>query len=303
ANISNKWGRGGGVSTQCSGLRPYTGLANRRLQPLAHLSGAADMPHHQSLGKQGGSEARENRFDCNKTRSRHHAKRLRPDPHPAPIALVTMPAAEAHVGNADTLRQLGASEGSRGLRARPCAQPVSARRLLQSRGPAAGARPQRGAIASYDQATALEPNFAEVWLNRGRALRALGRSGPKSNLSAVITQHLLAAGPEAARGLRPGDRAQFRTGRAVRCCVPVSIMGGNFDKARASVERAPALEPERAEANALRDAIAAEHRSRQAAPPGQRIGAPARARRINWRASSRARRVARRRFRRASSRP
>ena len=32
-------------------VSPYNGLANRRLQPLGHLSGAAGMPEHHTLDK------------------------------------------------------------------------------------------------------------------------------------------------------------------------------------------------------------------------------------------------------------
>ncbi len=40
------WGDGGdgGIRTLDRALQPYNGLANRRLQPLGHVSGEADMP-------------------------------------------------------------------------------------------------------------------------------------------------------------------------------------------------------------------------------------------------------------------
>jgi hypothetical protein len=34
----------GGIRTLDRALQPYNGLANRRLQPLGHISGKADMP-------------------------------------------------------------------------------------------------------------------------------------------------------------------------------------------------------------------------------------------------------------------
>ena len=38
-------GGDGGIRTLDRALQPYNGLANRRLQPLGHVSGEADMPH------------------------------------------------------------------------------------------------------------------------------------------------------------------------------------------------------------------------------------------------------------------
>jgi hypothetical protein len=37
-------GGDGGIRTLDRALQPYNGLANRRLQPLGHVSGMADMP-------------------------------------------------------------------------------------------------------------------------------------------------------------------------------------------------------------------------------------------------------------------
>jgi hypothetical protein len=37
-------GGDGGIRTLDRALQPYNGLANRRLQPLGHVSGQADMP-------------------------------------------------------------------------------------------------------------------------------------------------------------------------------------------------------------------------------------------------------------------
>ena len=37
-------GGDGGIRTLDRALQPYNGLANRRLQPLGHVSGRADMP-------------------------------------------------------------------------------------------------------------------------------------------------------------------------------------------------------------------------------------------------------------------
>ena len=37
-------GGDGGIRTLDRALQPYNGLANRRLQPLGHISGKADMP-------------------------------------------------------------------------------------------------------------------------------------------------------------------------------------------------------------------------------------------------------------------
>jgi hypothetical protein len=39
-----KLGGDGGIRTLDRALQPYNGLANRRLQPLGHISGTADMP-------------------------------------------------------------------------------------------------------------------------------------------------------------------------------------------------------------------------------------------------------------------
>ena len=39
-----KGGGDGGIRTLDRALQPYNGLANRRLQPLGHISGKADMP-------------------------------------------------------------------------------------------------------------------------------------------------------------------------------------------------------------------------------------------------------------------
>jgi hypothetical protein len=40
-----QWDGGdGGIRTLDRALQPYNGLANRRLQPLGHISGKADMP-------------------------------------------------------------------------------------------------------------------------------------------------------------------------------------------------------------------------------------------------------------------
>jgi hypothetical protein len=41
---SRKDGGDGGIRTLDRALQPYNGLANRRLQPLGHISGKADMP-------------------------------------------------------------------------------------------------------------------------------------------------------------------------------------------------------------------------------------------------------------------
>jgi hypothetical protein len=38
------FGGDGGIRTLDRALQPYNGLANRRLQPLGHISGQADMP-------------------------------------------------------------------------------------------------------------------------------------------------------------------------------------------------------------------------------------------------------------------
>ena len=38
------FGGAGGIRTLDRALQPYNGLANRRLQPLGHSSGKADMP-------------------------------------------------------------------------------------------------------------------------------------------------------------------------------------------------------------------------------------------------------------------
>ena len=44
-------GGAGGIRTLDTALRPYNGLANRRLQPLGHSSVPAGMPHHRGTGK------------------------------------------------------------------------------------------------------------------------------------------------------------------------------------------------------------------------------------------------------------
>src|SRR5262249_42077909 len=44
-------GGAGGIRTLDTALRPYNGLANRRLQPLGHSSVAADMPDDLGLRK------------------------------------------------------------------------------------------------------------------------------------------------------------------------------------------------------------------------------------------------------------
>src|SRR5450631_2501785 len=42
--IMRRDGGAGGIRTLDRALQPYNGLANRRLQPLGHSSGKADMP-------------------------------------------------------------------------------------------------------------------------------------------------------------------------------------------------------------------------------------------------------------------
>jgi hypothetical protein len=42
--VRAKGGGDGGIRTLDRALQPYNGLANRRLQPLGHISGKADMP-------------------------------------------------------------------------------------------------------------------------------------------------------------------------------------------------------------------------------------------------------------------
>ena len=42
--IAGKDGGDGGIRTLDRALQPYNGLANRRLQPLGHVSNMADMP-------------------------------------------------------------------------------------------------------------------------------------------------------------------------------------------------------------------------------------------------------------------
>src|SRR4051794_39712145 len=41
----------GGIRTLDRALQPYNGLANRRLQPLGHISGKADMPDTEASRK------------------------------------------------------------------------------------------------------------------------------------------------------------------------------------------------------------------------------------------------------------
>jgi hypothetical protein len=45
-------GGDGGIRTLDRALQPYNGLANRRLQPLGHVSGSADMPDASGSRKQ-----------------------------------------------------------------------------------------------------------------------------------------------------------------------------------------------------------------------------------------------------------
>jgi hypothetical protein len=45
-------GGDGGIRTLDRALQPYNGLANRRLQPLGHVSGSADMPDASASRKQ-----------------------------------------------------------------------------------------------------------------------------------------------------------------------------------------------------------------------------------------------------------
>src|ERR1700694_2788509 len=45
-------GGDGGIRTLDRALQPYNGLANRRLQPLGHISGKADMPDAGASRKQ-----------------------------------------------------------------------------------------------------------------------------------------------------------------------------------------------------------------------------------------------------------
>jgi hypothetical protein len=42
--LMDLYGGAGGIRTLDRALQPYNGLANRRLQPLGHSSGKADMP-------------------------------------------------------------------------------------------------------------------------------------------------------------------------------------------------------------------------------------------------------------------
>ena len=44
-------GGAGGIRTLDRALQPYNGLANRRLQPLGHSSGKADMPDAEASCK------------------------------------------------------------------------------------------------------------------------------------------------------------------------------------------------------------------------------------------------------------
>ena len=44
-------GGDGGIRTLDRALQPYNGLANRRLQPLGHISDRADMPHTSASRK------------------------------------------------------------------------------------------------------------------------------------------------------------------------------------------------------------------------------------------------------------
>jgi hypothetical protein len=44
AELAERTGGDGGIRTLDRALQPYNGLANRRLQPLGHISGRADMP-------------------------------------------------------------------------------------------------------------------------------------------------------------------------------------------------------------------------------------------------------------------
>ena len=48
-----KSGGEGGIRTPDRGVSPYNGLANRRLQPLGHLSGKADSHYCNSEGAEG----------------------------------------------------------------------------------------------------------------------------------------------------------------------------------------------------------------------------------------------------------
>jgi hypothetical protein len=47
----DKNGGDGGIRTLDRALQPYNGLANRRLQPLGHISGRADMPDAEASRK------------------------------------------------------------------------------------------------------------------------------------------------------------------------------------------------------------------------------------------------------------
>ena len=49
--VRAKGGGDGGIRTLDRALQPYNGLANRRLQPLGHISGKADMPDAEASRK------------------------------------------------------------------------------------------------------------------------------------------------------------------------------------------------------------------------------------------------------------
>ena len=51
-------GGDGGIRTLDRALQPYNGLANRRLQPLGHISGKADMPDAEASRKRQISDQR-----------------------------------------------------------------------------------------------------------------------------------------------------------------------------------------------------------------------------------------------------
>jgi hypothetical protein len=66
-------GGAGGIRTLDRALQPYNGLANRRLQPLGHSSGKADMPDAgASRKRQMPAVARLRRFLKLKPECRHH---------------------------------------------------------------------------------------------------------------------------------------------------------------------------------------------------------------------------------------
>lgn len=152
-------------------------------------------------------------------------------------ALVDMNRRDAAAGNVKPSTAAGSPDGGEGKATRrlpPSTEPATAKAYLQRANALQKQKRYEEAVADYDQAIALKPDYAEAWCNRGRALEKLGR------FDAALESH------DRALAIRPSYvLAHINRGNVLQALK-------QFDAMLQSYEQAIALDPRQPLAHANR---------------------------------------------------